>query len=134
MGYFVEPFQTNVLENNVLPWLYSTVESLVGEMQVQVDFSDVLVGSNVNQQLGIHEKTVQAERDRKEAVKRSIEEAAQKKLEDKRKRKEQRELAKKAAGLKALKEDLHAKFVTKGESKDSVLSQEFSEINGFHSK
>ena len=77
---------------------------------------------------------MQAERDRKEAVKRSIEEAAQKKLEDKRKRKEARELAKKAAGLKAMKEDLFAKFVAKGESKDAVLSQEFSEINGFHTK
>jgi hypothetical protein len=44
VGYFVEPFQTNVLENNVLPWLYTTVESLVNDMQVQVDFSDVLVG------------------------------------------------------------------------------------------
>ena len=118
----------------MLPWLYSAVESLVSEMQVQGDFSDVLVGSNVNHELALHEKTVQAERDRKEAVKRSIEEAAQKKLEDKRKRKEQRELAKKAAGLKAMKEDLHAKFIAKGESKDSVLSQEFSEINGFHSK
>jgi hypothetical protein len=93
VGYFVDPFQTNVLENNVLPWLYTTVESLVENMQVQVDFSDVLVGSNVNHQLGIHEKTVQAERDRKEAVKRSIEEAAQKKLEDKMKRKEARVLA-----------------------------------------
>jgi len=134
VGYFVEPFQTNVLENNVLPWLYTTVESLVNDMQVQVDFSDVLVGSNVNHELSVHEKTVQAERDRKEAVKRSIEEAAQKKLEDKRKRKEQRELAKKAAGLKAMKEDLYAKFIAKGESKDSVLSQEFSEINGFYSK
>ena len=72
----------------MLPWLYSAVESLVSEMQVQGDFSDVLVGSNVNHELALHEKTVQAERDRKEAVRRSIEEAAQKKLEDKRKRKE----------------------------------------------
>ena len=51
----------------MLPWLYTTVESLVSEMQVQGDFSDVLVGSNVNHELALHEKTVQAERDRKEA-------------------------------------------------------------------
>jgi hypothetical protein len=122
VGYFVEPFQTNVLESNVLPWLYSTVESLVGEMQVQGEFSDIFVGSNLNHELELHEKTVQAERDRKEAVKRGIEEAAQKKLEDKRKRKQDRDLAKKVAGLKALKEDLNAKFIAKGENKDSVLS------------
>jgi len=122
VGYFVEPFQTNVLESNVLPWLYSTVESLVGEMQVQGEFSDIFVSSNLNHEVALHEKTVQAERDRKEAVKRGIEEAAQKKLEDKRKRKQDRDLAKKVAGLKALKEDLNAKFIAKGENKDSVLS------------
>jgi hypothetical protein len=82
----------------------------------------------------IHEKTVQGERDRKEAVRRGIEEAQQRKLEEKRKRKEARELARKAAGLKALKDDLNAKFVSKGEVKDQILVQEFSEINGFHNK
>jgi hypothetical protein len=47
----VEPFQTNVLESNVLPWLYSTVESLVGEMQVQGEFSDIFVSSNLNHEV-----------------------------------------------------------------------------------
>ena len=55
-------------------------------------------------------------------------------MEEKRKRKEARELARKAAGLKALKEELNAKFVAKGEIKDQILVQEFSEINGFHSR
>lgn len=122
VGYFVDTFKVNVLEHDVLPWLYGKAEDFVEELGVQVDFSDVLVGSNVKQELATHERTVQAERDRKEAVRKAIEEAALKKLEDKRKRKDARQLAAKAAGLKALKEELYAKFIAKGEPKDSVLS------------
>lgn len=131
VGYFVDPFQVNVLEQNVLPWLYTQVETFLDDLTVQGDFSDVLVGSNVDSQMLIHEKTVQGERDRKEAVRRGIEEAHQRKLEDKRKRREAKELARKVAGLKALKEDINAKFVAKGEIRDQILVQEFSEINGF---
>ena len=122
VGYFVDDFQVNVLEHDVLPWLFGKVESLVEELDVQVDFSDVLVGANVKHELETHEGTVQAERDRKEAVRKAIEEAALKKLEEKKKRKEARQLAAKAAGLKAFKEELNAKFLLKGEQKDSILS------------
>ena len=75
------------MEHNVLPWLYGQVEHFVGELAVQEDFSDILLGANVNAELSEHERTVQAERDRKEAVKRGIEEAAARKLEEKRQRK-----------------------------------------------
>lgn len=112
----------NVLESNVLPWLFDKVETFVDELTVQGDFSDILVGANVNAELGEHERTVQAERDRKQAAKRAVEEAAARKLEEKRARKDARQLAAKAAGLKKFKEELQAKFVHKGEAKDSVLS------------
>jgi len=75
VGYFVDPFQVNVLEQNVLPWLFSQVETFVADMGIQHDFSDILVGSNVDAQMLEHEKTVQGERDRKEAVRLGIEEA-----------------------------------------------------------
>jgi hypothetical protein len=32
----------------VLPWLYSQVETFVEDLTIQGDFSDVLVGSNVD--------------------------------------------------------------------------------------
>ena len=58
-----------------------------------------------------HEATVQAERDRRAAVQKAIEDAAAKKIEEKRKRKDARELKRKQEALRDLKNELNAKFV-----------------------
>ena len=46
-----------MLEGDVLPWLYSKVEELVSEIDVAVDFSDVLVGDNIDSEMKAHEAT-----------------------------------------------------------------------------
>lgn len=46
------------------------------EIEVAGDFSDVLVSANVNHEMQTHEATVQAERDRRAAVQKGIEDAA----------------------------------------------------------
>ncbi len=111
VGYFVDNFKVDVLEGDVLPWLFSKVEELVEEIDVAVNFSDVLVGKNVDSEMKAHEETVQAERDRRAAVQRGIEDAAAQKIEEKRKRKEARELQRKQASLRTLKDELNARFV-----------------------
>lgn len=74
------------------------------------------------------------ERDRKLQVRQGQEEAERYRLEEKRKRRAQREAAKKAAELKKLKEEVYVKFVQKGEYKEHILGQEMIEINGNHQK
>ncbi len=134
VGYFVDTFKVSVIEGDVLPWLYSKVEDFVSEIDVALDFSDAFLSSNLHDEVSQHEATVQAERDRRAAVQKAIEDAAAKKLEDKKKRKEARELARKQAGLKALKEEMHAKFVAKAEHKDQFMQLEMMEINANHQK
>ena len=95
VGYFVDTFKVNVLEQDVLPWLFGHVENFLSEMDVVGDFSDVLVGSNLDHEMSEHERTVQAERDRRAAVQKAIEDASDKKYKDKVRRKEARELARK---------------------------------------
>lgn len=58
VGYFVDNFKVDVLENDVLPWLFGKVEELVEEIDVAVNFSDVLVGKNVDLEMKAHENTV----------------------------------------------------------------------------
>lgn len=118
----------------MLPWLFDKVEAFVEELNVVGEFGDVFLGGNIDECVSMHKATVQAERDRKEAVKRSIEESAREKLEDKKRKKEAKEASKKAAELKKLREDVNATFVAKGEYKDSILSNEVQEITGFHLK
>jgi hypothetical protein len=58
VGYFTDTFKVDVLEGDVLPWLYGKVEELVSESEVAGDFSDVLVGDNIDLEMKAHEATV----------------------------------------------------------------------------
>lgn len=55
VGYFVDSFKVDVLEGDVLPWLYRKVEDFVEEIEIAGDFSDVLVGANVDDEIKLHE-------------------------------------------------------------------------------
>jgi hypothetical protein len=132
VGYFVDTFKVEVLEQNVMPWMYDKVESFVDEIDDFNNFSDHFLGSNVKECLGEHLSTVNRERLRKENVKRAIFDAQQEKLEEKRRKKEAKELARKAAELKKLRDDVNKLFVLKGEYKDSILSHEPFNANGYH--
>ena len=58
VGYFTDTFKVDVLEQNVLPWLFNHVETFVEELNTLDGFSDVFLGTNVNECVGIHEETV----------------------------------------------------------------------------
>ena len=79
VGYFTNTFEVDVLEQNVMPWLFSKVEGLVEELDDLGNFPDLFIGANVDSFLKDHVETVQQERDRKEAVKQAIEEAIKEK-------------------------------------------------------
>jgi hypothetical protein len=55
VGYFTDTFKVDVLEQNVLPWLFGRVEGFVEELDVLGDFGDIFVGANVNEYLTTHE-------------------------------------------------------------------------------
>jgi len=42
----------------VLPWLFNHVETFVEELNTFDGFSDVFLGANINECVGIHEETV----------------------------------------------------------------------------
>jgi hypothetical protein len=134
VGYFTNTFQVEVLEGQVLPWLFDRVEGFVQELSTLDNFGDFFVGGNVDECAAEHKATVRAERDRKEAVKRAIEEAHREKLEEKRRKREAKEAARKAAELKKLRDEVSYRFVAKGEYKESILTNEVQEITGFHIK
>ena len=67
-------------------------------------------------------------------MQKSIEDAAARKLDEKRKRKEFRELMKKQAALRDLKNELNARFVHRAEHKENMVGLELMDINGFHSR
>ena len=134
VGYFTNTFQVDVLEQNVLPWLFNRVEGFVSELDQLNSFPDVFLGANVDEFLRDHQETVQLEKDRKESVRQAIDEALREKQEDKKRKREAKDAARKAADLKKLREQVDSQFVSKGEYKESILLNEASEINGNLSK
>lgn len=99
VGYFTDTFKVEVLEQNVLPWLFANVEGFVEELDMLGEFADVFLESNLDECLATHEATVAEERERKESLSRAIEEARREKIEKKKRRKEEKEQAHKAAEL-----------------------------------
>ena len=58
VGYFTDTFKVEVLEQNVLPWLFSRVEGCVEELDSFGQFSDVFVEENVDDCIKQHDNTV----------------------------------------------------------------------------
>jgi radial spoke head protein 3 len=58
VGYFTDTFQVEVLEQNVLPWLFTQVEAAFDELNVLGDFGDVFLGANLDECLSTHDNTV----------------------------------------------------------------------------
>ncbi len=104
----------------MLPWLLNQVEAFVGELDTLDHFSDLFLGSNVDECLSQHEQTVAGERARKEAARAAVETARLEKQAEKKRRREAKEQARKAAELKRLKEEVDALFVNKGEFKEGI--------------
>lgn len=136
VGYFTDAFQTEVLEQNVLPWLFSRVEGFVEEIEVLEQFPTEFLSSNLYDFVDTHDTTVKEERARKEAARQAVEEAEEAKQEDIQRRREAKEAAKKAAELKRLKEEIRVAFIdgTKTEMRDSILNNEVTEITGNHQR
>ena len=80
VGYFTDQFRIEILEQNVLPWIFSQVENFVDEIDSSKDISDMFLSSNVDEEMIMHERTVNAERDRKKAVRKAIEDSHHEKL------------------------------------------------------
>ena len=122
VGYFTDTFRVEVLEQTVLPWLFASVEGFVEELDTLGHFADVFVDHNIDDCVLTHEQTVANERERKEKLKRAVEEARMEKIERKKRAKEEKEQARKAAELQKLRDDVNKLFVARGEYKDNILN------------
>ncbi len=126
VGAFTDRFQTEVLEQNVLPWMFNLVEDFISDKKNINGYFDTFVNDHVSQSKEQHDQVVDAEYARIEQLKKGSEEAEQQRLAEKQHRREARAAAKKARELQQLREEIDANFVTKGESKEAILYQELS--------
>lgn len=121
-GFFINQFREEVLEHNILPWLFGKVEGFVKEMGVMDSYPDNFILDHYNEFEHEHQRTVNQERKRQDNVRLEKERMEKEKEEEKRKRRAAREAVKKANELKKLKDEVHDTFVAKGEHKEHVLN------------
>ena len=129
-GFFINKFQIDVIEQDVLPWLQMTATAHLFGLE-QVGFvPDELVGGFFDEAEREHQATVEAERLRREQVRLQQEQAAREREEAKQQRRAAREAARKARELQKLKDEVFAEFVAKGEPREGILVQDLVEANG----
>lgn len=68
VGFFTHTFKLTVLEQEILPWLFTNVQEFVHSLDTTGKFPDELVMTYFDEAEAIHKETVEQERKRKERV------------------------------------------------------------------
>lgn len=62
VGFFTNRFKVNVMEQDVMPWLYGNVEKLVHSLDVTGKFPDEIMMYYFDEAEQVHRDTVERER------------------------------------------------------------------------
>lgn len=118
------------LYTDVVPWLLEHSETFAEAIDAEKSTLSELFDENLEVHTSIHKKRVDNEHARlkKQAEDRAKEE--KERLEAKLKRQEERAARKKAEALRRLKQDIKENFIDKGENKEHMTLQEFTDIDG----
>lgn len=84
MGFFADNFRTEVLDNDVVPWLFDKAFEHLQELVVQQSIPTNLALDHLVSEEKVHTETVRVEALRKQQVQEEAEKLAIQKLEEKR--------------------------------------------------
>jgi hypothetical protein len=73
VGFFTNRFKVNVMEQEILPWLFSNVQEFVHALDTTGKFPDELMMAYFDEAEATHKETVEQERKRKEWVRQERE-------------------------------------------------------------
>jgi len=111
IGFYTDNFKVDVLDNDVVPWLYDKAFEYVADLQVQESLPTNLILDHLVSEEKEHSGMVMAESDRKKAVAEEEYKEQQRKLEEKQKRREAREAKRRAEELAKLRNEIEATFI-----------------------
>ena len=87
VGFFTNRFQTQVMEQDVLPWLEQATVKFVGELEDFGMIPDGIIGELIKGMEQEHTGTVEAEQKRKENVRKEEDRMQKEKMNEEMKRK-----------------------------------------------
>lgn len=122
VGYYTDNFKIEVLDNDVVPWLYERAFEFVQDLAVQDSMPSVLLADLAEKEKNTHIQTVKAEAERKEQVSMEHERVLAEKAEERRIKKEEKERKKKEAERLRLRGEIEQKFnINDGADKKSPI-------------
>ena len=131
VGYFQNRFDQEVMQADVLPWLYERTDKNLTVLEGESGYTTSLIGNYVAENCTAHSKAVQAYADMIKARRAAEKQAEEDKIAAKLRRKQEREAKRKAAEIAKLREEIKEKYVDKAQPVDEILKQEITDIDGW---
>ena len=132
IGYFSDPFKEEVLDAQVLPWLFEQTEKFVNEGAAFNSYPNTIVASHIEDKAAHHVKKVEEHRKLLADRRQAAEDAAAQKLADKLARRAERERLRKEAERKELENKIEKAFIEPHSSVTEVAATNIIEIDGWN--
>jgi hypothetical protein len=134
VGFFTNNFRINVLDQDVVPWLYDKVFEFVQDLEVQDQIQTALVADHLQTEQKTYLEAVSEENKRKEIAREKQQKQLAIKEAEKKKKREAREAKKRAEERAKLKTEIEAEFIRRGVTVDGVSNVELVEIEGMQGR
>ena len=132
IGYFSDPFKEEVLDAQVLPWLFEQTEKFVNEGAAFNSYPNTIVASHIEDKSAHHVKKVEEHRKLLADRRQAAEDAAAQKKAEKLARREERERLRKEAERKELENKIEKAFIEPHQSVTEVAAVNIIEIDGWN--
>lgn len=132
IGYFSDPFKEEVLDAQVLPWLFEQTEKFVNEGAAFNSYPNTVVASHIEDKSAHHVKKVEEHRKLLADRRQAAEDAAAQKKAEKLARREERERLRKEAERKELENKIEKAFIEPHQSVTEVAAVNIIEIDGWN--
>ena len=121
VGFYTNSFKIDVLDNDVVPWLYEKAFEFVQDLEVQESLATILAKDHLIDQQKIHKQCVAEEESRKKQVKEAEAEAMAQKLKEKAERKARKDAKRRKEQEAALRAEILEKFIKKGSAATPIV-------------
>ena len=121
VGYFSDRFREQVLDGDVMPWIFEQTENFVKSMESYNAYPNTVIAGYIEDSSNTHVETVKAHEQKLADIKKAAEEAAAAKKAEKLRRRAEREKARKEAERKELEAAIGKTFIEAAKPIEGVL-------------
>ena len=131
IGYFSDRFREQVLDADVMPWIFDQTENFAKQMGSYNAYPNTLIAGYIEEASNTHVQKVKAHEQKLADIKKAEEEASAAKKAEKQRRRAERERARREAERKELEGTIEKTFIEAAKTVENVLQQDIIEADGW---